>query len=167
MKVLKLFLKKSFKKLIPEEIYFYPLGTYLTDGERLVKGSKADGGEVEPKVGTIGLTAKNGFGHDGFAIFLGNINGILRVILWFSQSKAIDGIDRKTGEATKSTLHDGTIAVTILPKMGEGLKRFKEKYPVFKDAFVMYDLFSDRQAPKREGEGFMLGLDEALFVTYV
>jgi len=45
--------------------------------------------------------------------------------------------------------------------------QFKAKFPQFNDAFVVYDVFSDREPPKRgNGNGWVeLESNEALFVT--
>ena len=85
-------------------------------------------------------------------------------VLLFSQSKkqATSGI---TGLPSGSKLYNGTIETDILAGMRKAGATFKSKHGKFRNAFVVYDIFSDRVGPKRTGSKFELGENEAILVT--
>jgi hypothetical protein len=139
------------------------LGTFI-EGNTLISGKKADGSVVVPAIGHVMITAKNQFAIDGFAILEGLVDGKVMPIVWFSQMKAVDGVNKYNGKKSATTLYDGTIKSDILPKMRAGANLFRKKHPQFQHAFIVYDVFSDREPPKKDNAKF-LRKNEALFVT--
>jgi len=79
------------------------VGTY-TEADRLLRGKRAEKGVVELNPGEVMILASNQFAHDGIAILEGQVEGSSRSIIWFSQSKAVDEINKRTGEVSASTL---------------------------------------------------------------
>jgi hypothetical protein len=156
----------SFTANQPKQAKFLYLSTYLT-AKQLLSGKNGDGGKVELSVGLLAMTTENEYALDGIAIFEGMIAQRKRTILWLSQSKAMEEMNKRTGEPTESTLYDGSIKGTLLPKMKQGCATFKAAFPQFQDAFVVYDIFSNRSEPKTDANNdFTFDEEnEALVVT--
>ncbi len=90
---------------------------------------------------------------------------VKRPVLIFSQSKA--RAHTKLGGESDAIMYGRTIETELVPGMRHIAKAFKIKYAQFKDAFVVYDVFSNRHHPKRMEKEGVEGLekDEALMVT--
>jgi hypothetical protein len=126
---------------------FQKFSTGLDDKELKSDGSKL----VEYlTIGQFWITAPNQEGVDGLAILNGKVNGKECTILWLSQSKKQD-ISLETGKNSGSSLTNGPIRDKLIPKMRKISVQLKKRFPkLLKDAYVVYDIFTDRFGPKSE-----------------
>jgi hypothetical protein len=160
------FQSKSLVEVVnPADVVISVLTTHLESSTLKTSNGKS----CPLNVGSVIVTASGQKGCDGLVILDGSVstNGkkkTKRKVLIFSQSKKQE-TSGVTGLPSGSTLYDGTIGTSILPRMRDMAKVFKQKHTQFKDAFIVYDIFSDRENPKGGNPAFQLTENEGMFVT--
>ena len=116
------------------------------------------------QVGDFRLTVDGQHGVDGWVNLKGRVDGREVLVVWLSQSKSQEK-SLETGQPSGSKLYKSQITKTLLGKMEDVFKSLKGKDPVFENAFVVYDVFSNRLGATRRESHIEMPEDRAMFLT--